>query len=498
MTTKTPTINDHGEETKKPQFGPGSDDANTTGNPSDPRGDVAAGDSSNPRGDKPEKSLSDDQLAQKESNTNGTESSLGSDEKSGFFKGEESPGGLTKLKGRLTKNPRNKLMIGLIAGVLGFGGFAGFTIVQGPLEFIHFAQIMQKFHFRANEDFGDDMAMRRLVYALGGEGERGRLGATLNVVADRWEKKLAQTTGLRPVYNKTTGVFAGFEVVDEKLAANLLKDLETSGGKTTLVRNAGSGGIKGTKNNKNPIDPNRRFIDFRGQSVPESVKRSVISRVGKNTGTHALTGSLGSRLLKKRARVNFSPLTGKIRKYSDILAEKRAQKDKLRQDLATQDKIGVDSTKLGTVLTNGVDQNGNPITDPNAQQVAQDGAEAIQDFQNAQETPNGQTPDSIKTKIIAGLKPSPAAIVGVLCSARSFGKDIPKYRYTHIILPVMRLGVRVIAAGNGVMAGKKVSLAELEAIHDTFYNSDTKTSWSSASTIQAEFGKKSSRPSINF
>ena len=91
MSTKTreKEINEHGEEVEKPLFGPGSDEANTTGNPSDPRGDVASGDSSDPRA---EKALSDEELSQKEEkSTEKSESKTDSSEKESLFSGEESP-----------------------------------------------------------------------------------------------------------------------------------------------------------------------------------------------------------------------------------------------------------------------------------------------------------------------------------------------------------------------------------------------------------------------
>ena len=140
MATESPekqTI--HGDPEVKPRFGPGSDEANTTGNPSDPRGDVASGDSSDPRD---EKFLTDDQLSQKEKSADTSGSTDGSREKDSLFTGEENPGRMSRFGKKFRVNARKKITIGIVAGVLGFGGIGAFSIVQGPLKIIHLGELL--------------------------------------------------------------------------------------------------------------------------------------------------------------------------------------------------------------------------------------------------------------------------------------------------------------------------------------------------------------------
>lgn len=128
------------------------------GDPSDPRGEydpqtTPLGDTSDPRGD--DKKLSADELKDKESsgflnprdNTASKEaSSLGG----GLYSGEET------AKSRFSRFRLSRRQgIGAAAAVtVVIGGASIFSVIQGPFQFIHISQFLQKSYLSKNERFG--------------------------------------------------------------------------------------------------------------------------------------------------------------------------------------------------------------------------------------------------------------------------------------------------------------------------------------------------------
>lgn len=477
------------------------DDNKAAGNSSDPRASynpqkTALGDPSDPRS----KKLSQDELKRREDRASGEGiDAVESQEKEllashsregGLWKGEEGPSHFTKFRGRFT---RRRMTATIVATVIGVGGIGGFSIIQGPLEFIHFAQSLQRFHLRDNEDFSNRRTIKLLQYTLSDGGvERTRLSVSMNTVADKWEKKLISQSGLRPVYASDTGRFAGYEIVDEKKARSTVGEWTNNGGEVRKISDAGRQGVRGTAKNVN-LDGDRRFIDAR-DNKPRA-NRALITTVGKSTGTNNISSALGSRLLKQRGGVDFHPLKNLERKAADSAADRRAQKKQVREEAAARDRDGVQPGQGGTVLTG--DQNGDNVddTDPNAQQVSSEAQAAIDDAsEQLANPPDGESPSSVKLNISRGL--GAAGAVGVLCSVKSFGEEIPKYKYANVMMPVMRMGMRIVTMGNQVMSGDGFNLNELGAFKEALYDEEAKTSWTNARTIQAEFGQKQTGPDI--
>ncbi len=130
----------------------------------------------------------------------------------GFSSTDNSSSRFSNLKSKFTKK---KSIAGLLAGGLVGGGIFGFSILQGPAQFVQFAQFLQKTHLSSNEDFGDDRGFKVLVYALAGNAEDGRLSAVGNKAAKAWESKVLEKTGLKPAYHARTGRFIGWEIENQ-------------------------------------------------------------------------------------------------------------------------------------------------------------------------------------------------------------------------------------------------------------------------------------------
>ena len=473
MSTKTreKEINEHGEEVEKPLFGPGSDEANTTGNPSDPRGDVASGDSSDPRA---EKALSDEELSQKEEkSTEKSESKTDSSEKESLFSGEESPSRFSNFRKRLMVNGRRKLAIGGIVGVLGFGGVGLFGVIQGPLEFIHLSQLLQKYYTRSNENFGDDRSFRTIIYRASGKSEKGRLGTVGNLYADKLEKKILDTRGIRPIYHDNArGLLAGYEIVDEHKArqGGFLTQLENTvpGSKITQVNSLQGLGVRGA--NGTAVNPTARIFHIPAGTSSKNVRAST-RLVVKSINLNKVSTAIGSRITVRRVGAKFH-----------YLNRQRVNRD-AKADAATNKKT-IQAFEEGFQAQRDLEIN-NGIQKPGLPGKTQ---ELIDKINTAIQGKTKVAADIIRKAIIKGA--GPVAIVGALCTANDLGNAAQDTKFTNNVLPLIRNFWYFTSVGEQAKSGNSISLDELGVLKKTLYDKETGTSVYQAAPLQAEAGQK--------
>ncbi len=482
MALRTPhdqTDNLHGEQEKEPLFsgdegldnGAIYDDQKTPlGDDSDPRGEdnIGAGKSSDPRNE----ALNPEQLADKENSGSDDENSsqAETDEKNSLYTGTEKPGKLSSFRQKFTiKTTRRKASIGIVAAMLGLGGFGGFAILQGPMQFVHMAQLLQK-HFRLNEDFGDERGSKVLLYSLLDKGaQNGRLGMAGNKAADKWEKNLLENTGMRPVYTDGTRRFAGFEIVDEEKAFKFL-DSQDGKNRQRIENSMGKGAEIANGNNKvinsdgERLGSDRRFLDL--SNVNFSERRKMIKTIGKATSIYKVPGSVASRLLIKRGGVNFHPLN-KIKDKTDKGVADFLEK---RNKNITDGSLEADGPNAKT-QTNA---DGKEVTPEADVKASGDTKSFIDDFKKT---------GAFKTAS------SGAVVVGVLCTAKSVGNNVADYKYKSNYLPMLRLGGQVVTTGNQVMSGDDLNMDSLKVMNQFMYDKQKKTSWTQAASVRAENGQ---------
>lgn len=392
----------------------------------------------------------------------------------GFTEGNGGGGLRKKLSGR-----RKKAIGGGLAGLTVTGAVLGFLgITSGPLQFVHFAQLLQQFHMTHNEDFGDNRSTKALLYALVGKAEMGRLGVVSNVAADKFETKLLDQKGVRPVYSDKTKRFVGYEIVDENKAKEFRENLETNGGKMYSGEDAKKRqGIIAGKNG----EVKGRVIDLRDTTYAQ--RRAIIRETTRSTDINRLAGTASSRLMKKRGGVDFHPLKNMKRKAGDSFADYLTR---FKKEEATQIRQGVDTQTLAAGET--TDPDVDPAETANIEGGTNDANSIIDEASKA------TSKQAIKSIISKGA--GPAAVLGILCAVQGFGNDVPGYKYRNIVMPMYRSGMRVITVGNQVMSGSGFNNDELAAIDESFYDETTKTSWTDARSIQAELGQPLSGPDI--
>lgn len=470
MGDEEPKLNDHGEPIENPR--------------------PEAGVEFDPVARHKRKLLDPDELSDREKSSRLNSTNENDDEKSSLgingsndqvgkgFNSSDKGSAFSRLRGRLNKNVRRRTTIAIVATSLGFGGFAGFAVLQGPLQFIHFAQNLRKFHMVSNEEFGDNRGSRVLIYALYGAGrENTRLGVLTNATANKWEKNMIEKTGMKPIYSKPAGRHIGFEIVDDKKAQGFLDG--TNDSKKTRAWNKVNASIMGDK--AEIVDANQ-IKDSKGTTVKSTAsdkskvvslarsdfsdRRAWIKTMGREMGTNRIVGIYGSRLLKKRGGVDFHPMN-KITEKLD---------DKINKTLDDRRKktVSEGSESIGDPNNKTTDANGNQVDKPqDAVDANGETKKFIEDFKNS---------GAFKTA------KSAAIVVGVLCAARSFGNGIEDYKYANNYLPQMRMGVDALATGNQIMSGDSFNMKNLQYMNQFMYDQNKKTSFAQGEAYVAESG----------
>lgn len=411
--------------------------------------------------------------AKREAAQGGSESFYRNEGSGGLF------GRLTSVKGLSGKVKPKHIATSAIIGLLAGGGFYSVAILSGPFQFIHFAQHLQK-HFKPNDDFGNDRTSKVLLYALAGQGgQNGRLGVVGNKVATKWEKKLIDETGMRPVYQEGTRRFVGYEIVDDNKAQRVLGDigeqegrrankLQQTMGRGAEIRQVGNVGLYNSDNNTQRIEGSKRFVDLRSVSFAD--RRVWINTITNATETNGVSSRLGARVLKQRAGVTLHPVN-KAKGKIDAAAAK-ALEDRREKTVSN----GVTSSSGELKPQPGPEDDEGNATAPNQADV-EASAETKSYFDEFKQSGSFKTAKSA------------AIVTGVLCLAKAFGNNVEDYRYTNTALPMIRSGMFDVALGNQAMSGDDIDLETMGVFTKALYDEETKTSVGQAASIRAANGK---------
>lgn len=409
----------------------------------------------------------------------------------GWFSG----GSQSKRTGRLTRKTKTTLAIVtlLAGGTIGVG-----TFLRGPLEVVHFAQLLQKFHLTDNEDFADMRTTNLLRNWKQGTAERTRLGRTANRAADLAEARFQKKTGLASIYDNTTGRFLGYAVVDRNKSVDFLAETEFKSGTDapTYQRDEDIPGIRGSgrehahaiiNGQRQPLSRGYDFIDLRDQR--NRTKRVFIRTATRGSSTSKIAGSISSRLLVRRAGVDFHPLNDVRKKDTkQSLVDFYRERKKERADSIRDGAKPADVGRLRG--QQGQDAQGNPVGSPDLDNAANSGNSSL----DAGKTGDlGATTATVKTKLSGGGAQS---AVGVLCAVKQVGARSQQLKHANIVLPLIRTGFMGVSAGNQVMSSRDLNMDELGSYATDFYDKEAETSWVSARSIQAELGQKTTGPDI--
>jgi len=374
---------------------------------------------------------------------------------------------------------------GGIAGLLIAATLGTLTITSGPLQFIHIAQLLQKFHFSNQEDVADGRMLKISRYIRNNGSERTRLNLLGNKYADLVEGKLNRS-GIVSEYDRLgfqeSYRFDPTKLADKSELANLKNKSPTElqehlKASTGIDFKIGADGVL--------------RANFEGLNYRDSKK--LMRVMLEDAGYSKMGAAIRSRIMGKRAGVDWHPMKKLDKTLLKTVDARIARWREERESRIKNGETSIDPSLHEDEASRPVDKDGNPIPNSEAAEAAQAGNEA---------TPP-HVPDETPSSRLTAVSESPGfrksagatAIVGVICAVKAISGNIDQVKYANVVMPLMRLGMESVAVGNQVMSGRDVDMEQLG-----FYAkqlSDPKTgSWAAAKSIQAELGQDQTGPDI--
>lgn len=387
-------------------------------------------------------------------------------------------------------NRRRSLLGGGIIGTI----VAGLLIFYstGPLQFIHIAQLLQQFHFSANQDLSDDRFVklaRYIHYRTAGKPENVRLGILQNRVADRIESRMNKS-GIQTAYTEVFGFREGYIIEPRNLAGTQydeLKDKPRAEVRAFFQQRFPGIEISNFQQDKLFIrSDSLGYFNFKNRSLTKSMLQTA--------GYSKVTSSIGARIMGKRAGVTWHP----VRKLDNkILKTAEARYLEWKKNRARMIAQGTDVT----IRSNADPRTGEDASEAERNRAAGDAASAsseadavISEGESAKDGANSGDGDSVnkfRNSLSIRMGLGGAAVAGVACVAKGLDENAAGIKHQQVVLPLIRMGVEAVSLGNQVMSGQDVDAEQLGFYNRQLTGKDAngkKTSWNQALSIQAMQG----------
>lgn len=406
----------------------------------------------------------------------------------------------TKLRGRFTS--KQKLFGGGLTGGIIAIMFGLFSIVSGPLQVMHFGQLLQQFHFSNNEDFSSGRSGRLILNHFRHTPQNTRLSIVGNKFANKFQARMTAKTGLSPIYHGTTGTIQGYRITDPNKATSTLYDVG-EGFEGSKINDTDLALLRDADGNF--LDPDTYVVKTDGSNGNERRKiKKLTKQLSSKTGSNKIANWASSRLLIKRAGLDFRPIKNIKEKAVESYVKRRLR---LKEERAERRREGVKDIDITNPEARGAELEDGTTAEPSndTKNAADSGGKTVDDASKI----NIDAPDAdveikkITSKInVAGRTAGAAtAIVGIACAVRAVGDASENLQYANIILPMMRMGGEVISVSNQVMGaallGEPLDLDELGSFSEDLYDEVEGTSWASARSIQFEQGQPLTGPDID-
>ncbi len=398
------------------------------------------------------------------------------------------------IRGRITKKRAifGSGILGIIVSVIIF------FLVSGPLEFVHIAQLLERFHFSALQDQSNDRSLqefRWIRYKVSGKVHRSNLGTFQNYIADRLESRMS-AAGVESVYNNAT--FGpngdGFLIDPSKEVGS---ELGIQGQNEEQIKQFFKENYPDVEISFTDPDTGKAFSDgrffmnvsklnsmiFTGHFKIAALNRTFLTASKLN----GIASFLGARIMTKRAGATLHAITQE--KVINKLSELKFWEG------------WIDSTKNGT--TESINQDGDSVSDPN---TIKEAADEVNTGESDVATPanEGSTPDPEGTNTEEGLSlkstiaKGGTAALAVACVLKGLDSDATKIKETQVVYPLVREATTMIAVGGQVMSGQDLTAAQVGYFKKLLDGPSLKkgsgsdqTSWNEAASIQAELGNPS-------
>lgn len=356
---------------------------------------------------------------------------------------------------------------GVIVGLL----LAIFGILQGPGELGHFSHLIQNFHFFKDQSLMDSRAGNLIVYGLTIDDPDSRnLGFFGNIVANHYQTSL-RDIGIEPRY-------------ENRRLRYLDLDINTPQGKSAydgMVRR----GLKVDVSGEGVAT-----VDFQGTSARE--RRRAVGAMIDLLKINGASSVVAKRIMRLRAAVSLHPLKNIVRRADESLLQYR---DRVREERRARRSNGIDVTQRSATAKPG-DPN-----DPNTQtgegdrsKAAVEANEITKELKNPDGGSIADKTNTLRSRLARGT--GIAGIVALTCGLQQLGDAVYDIRDANINQPLMRMAGEQVAVGAQGESMQDYNLDVLGVYKDDLYDEETKTSWVSARSIQAQLGNDPTGPDL--
>ncbi|HEU5005101.1 MAG TPA: hypothetical protein VFT49_03400 [Candidatus Saccharimonadales bacterium] len=405
------------------------------------------------------------------------------------YTGQGSPKGLSRfsLKGRLS---RRRAVVG--GGVLAGGIITAavlFTTVSGPLEFIHFAQTLTRFHFSAQNDTQDGRFLKEVRffrYAKSGQLEKTRLNVFANKWADSYEAKIG-TSGLSSAYSPIFQNFDGYVVDRSQFKNPDGSQMSDDKIKATIKDQYGVEAIDGDGLAHNPGLKGRLVVSSRDLSALENIKLTY--GLLRAQGLNKLSAINGTRLLIVRDGVTLHPIKILKTKGETAAELKKAAYQSENQDISSGSTTEVTATDSTENNSNSTENQKSSAA--SAKEGGEELVKAGEDLASSLES--GGDESSVKSSA-SSLKSgflNAGLLYGTACVVNGINKNAATLEQIHVVEPLIRMAMWTIALGSQIQSGQGIDLDTLHAYAeqlDGIDSSNNQSSWINSESIQANLG----------
>jgi hypothetical protein len=385
---------------------------------------------------------------------------------------------------------RKKAGIGIgILTLLGGGSFGLFGMLAQPLQLMQMSSFLQRSHFSSSENVGDDRMTKIGRFIRYRNDERTRMGIVGNAYANRLEARLNES-GLRSTYEGPGSTFTGYDIDTENISKS--KTLgELSGKSPEQIAEGLRSRFNLSEGSITISETGKIRISAEGTLSERRMLRAALEEAGFSK----IGAAVRARIMGKRAGTTWNPVKKLDRKILAKINEVFASWKASRESGITSGE----GLELEAKSKNTVDETGDGKPDAASAETAN----ATDNINNAKvpETPEAtiKTPaaevEAVQAKFskAAGI----SAVIGILCTAKALANEYDKIKQSNVVLPLMRLGTEGLAVGNQIITGQNLDSKQVDYMTKLLYDPETKTSWTSAKSVQYEMGKPLTGPDIS-
>lgn len=374
---------------------------------------------------------------------------------------------------------------GAATGLLVGSSIGFFTFMAGPMQFLQFAKLLERFHFDSSKNFGNSRTSKLFRYArkqITGRpvnNEDFNLSRTGNKIAVHYEKKLA-SQGVEMGYDNSGRLTSMSINPDSPAGKKMLDGLETDNGVAMPKDRDGRVRLE--------FAPNSEEITSKG------VRRKMVKGAVNAMDMNGVSSSMAKRMLKARARVDFHPLKNLADDFDEKLGLKwKEWKEKVQEERTKRIDEGTDPPKAKTSTTGEDPDNPSNVDDQDTKVKLDDSVADIADEAANPKATFNERVSGVRGKLTAGV--GVAGIVATICGLDALGDSVGELQEQNIVQPLIRSGMDIITVASQIQSGQDVSMAEIGAIAESFHDAgnpetgQAPSSWMSAESIQAELGK---------